>query len=167
MVDMNLIYKSNSEHLKAEDLGNQFYTLTINSADVREFENGDRKIVLQFLETEKTLPLNVTNARAIADMYGQDTDQWVRRQIMLFSMMVSFQDKMVPGIRIRAPQQPQGFTSGLPAQQPQGQPMNQPVQQPPAGGWTEANPPPLGQPVNNTQASHSPLAKDLDDEIPF
>lgn len=105
MVDINLIYKSNSDYMKAEDIGTNMWTMTIANADLKEFDNGDRKIVLQFDDFDKSLPLNVTNARAIADLYGGDTDKWVGRQIMLFTMPVDYQGKMVQAVRVRAPQQ--------------------------------------------------------------
>ncbi len=105
MVDINLIYKNNSDYMKAEDIGTNMWTMTITSADLKEFDNGDRKIVLQFEDFDKSLPLNVTNARAIADLYGGDTDKWSGRQIMLFTMPVDYQGKMVQAVRVRAPQQ--------------------------------------------------------------
>lgn len=154
-MDMNLIYKSNSDHLQAEEIGQQMWIVTIQKIEIKEFEEGKQKLVLSFAETSKTLPLNVTNARAISELYGPDTDQWMLRQIMLFTMMVDFAGKAVLGIRIRAPQQqqpvqPAGFASSLPAQVPPQQIFTQPgsqprpgaPQQPPAGGYDERNPPP-------------------------
>lgn len=105
MVDINTIYKSNSDYLKAEDIGSEMWTVTIYSADVKTWDNGDRKVVLEFNELEnKAMPLNVTNSRAIADIYGGDTDNWIGKEIMLFTMPVDYQGKMVQAIRIRAPQ---------------------------------------------------------------
>lgn len=104
MVDISSIYKSNSDYLKAEDIGQNMWTMTVATADVKEFDNGDRKIVLTFDDFDKVLPLNATNARAISDIYGKDTEQWIGKEIMLFTMPVDFQGKMVQAIRIRAPQ---------------------------------------------------------------
>ncbi len=126
MVDINLIYKSNSDYMKAEDIGTNMWTMTIASADLKEFDNGDRKIVLQFEDFDKSLPLNVTNARAIADLYGGDTDKWSGRQIMLFTMPVDYQGKMVQAVRVRAPQQ---------QTRPQSRSGN-------GGSFNERNPPP-------------------------
>lgn len=118
MTDINEIYKSNSDNIKAEDIGNNMWTMTIKSADVKSFDNGaERKIVLTFHEWDKSLPLNVTNARAIADMYGHNSNAWVGRQIMLFSMPVKFQDRMVNAVRIRAPAQHGGPVQNGPVQQ--------------------------------------------------
>ncbi len=112
MVDVNEMYKSNSEYLKAEDLGSSMPTLTIQASDVKHFDNGDSKLVLQFAETEKTMPLNMTNARAIAELHGNNSDGWAGKRIMLFTMTVDFQGRQVPAIRIRAPAPAQ---QGLPA----------------------------------------------------
>lgn len=103
MVDINEVYKSQSDYIKAEDIGHQMWTFTIRTADVKTFDNGDSKIVLTFDEWDKGLPLNVTNARAIADLYGHNSNAWIGKQIMLFSMPVKFQDRMVDAVRIRAP----------------------------------------------------------------
>lgn len=118
MTDINEIYKSNSDNIKAEDIGNNMWTMTIKSADVKSFDNGaERKIVLTFHEWDKQLPLNVTNARAIADMHGHNSNGWIGKQIMLFSMPVKFQDRMVNAVRIRAPAQASGPMQSGPQQQ--------------------------------------------------
>lgn len=144
MVDINEIYKSNSDNIKAEDIGNNMWTMTIKSAEVKEFKDEkkgiERKLVLTFNEWDKGLPLNVTNARAIADLYGHNSNDWVGRQIMLFTMTVDFGGKPTLGIRVRAPAQPGGPT--------QPSPMSSPIQnspQRPLGPtpvYNEMNPPP-------------------------
>lgn len=131
MVDINDIYKSNSEYMKAEDIGNDMWTFTIKTADVKEFQDGDRKLVLSFNEWEKSLPLNATNARAVADLYGHNSNAWIGQQIMLFSMPVKFQDRMVNAIRIRAPMR-QG-------QPPQPAPAQASHQRPLAQGYADAS----------------------------
>jgi hypothetical protein len=103
MAHIDLIYKSNSSYLKAEDIGTDMPTFTMTSADVKTFDDGSAKVVVEFSETDKILPLNKTNATAIADLYGLDTDAWVNRQIMLFTMPVEFNGKMVQAIRVRGP----------------------------------------------------------------
>lgn len=136
MVDIGMIYKSNSDYLKAEDIGSDMWTMTIATADVKEFDNGDRKLVLSFDDYDKTLPLNVTNARAIGDLYGTNTEGWAGQQIMLFTMPVDFQGKMVQAIRVRAPQRQ---TAPPRRQSPQA-----PLTPPPGrkGGYDDRNPPP-------------------------
>jgi hypothetical protein len=160
MVDVNDIYKTNSDNIKAEDIGNNMWTLTIKTADVKEFKNkegqSERKIVLTFAEWEKSLPLNKTNAQSIAGMYGHNSNAWPGNRVMLFTMMVDFGGKPTLGIRVRAPMQPGGPTQpGTPHQQAAPQrPLNQPQQQTP--------PPNFVQPVGPRE--FAPLE---DEEIPF
>lgn len=153
------VYGSQNEYLKPEDVGQQFWTLTIRMFEVKKFNDGTSKIILTFTEWDKSLPLNVTNARAISDLYGHNPNGWVGRQIMLFTTMASFQGRPVLAIRIRAPQQmgqqqpqqfqqhapveahpvprqpgqmqPQANTGYNPAQQSPQRPLNQPQTLPP------------------------------------
>lgn len=97
------IYKSDSEYLKAEDIGNAMPTVTIQTVDLKDFGNGDQKLVLHFIGKEKCLPLNKTNAGTMQALYGDDTDQWCNRQVMLFTMPVDFNGKKTMAIRLRAP----------------------------------------------------------------
>jgi len=164
MVNVNTVFPT--KYVKAQDVNGSIGVI-IRSA-VMEQLGDEYKLVVYFEGHEKGMVLNKTNANNLSNLYGPESDGWIGKPMTLVSTFVDFQGQSTPALRLHPPkQQQQAFASGLPQQQPQGQPMNQPVQQPPVGGYTEINPPPLGQPVNNTQASHSPLAKDLDDEIPF
>lgn len=128
MVDSSMMYKSNSENLTAEELGNNFWDVTISGVETASFDKGD-KLVLSFHDTPKKLPLNKTNWKAISSIYGFETDAWINKKIVLFSMPVDFQGKQVLGIRIRAPQ-------AAPVQQSPTQPPQQ---------YDERNPPPINQ----------------------
>lgn len=101
--NINEVYQSNSDHLKSEDIGNGMPTFTITNVEPKDFDNGDRKLIASFLETDKTLVLNATNARAIGELYTPDTDNWNGKKIMLFTMPVEFNGKQTMGIRVRAP----------------------------------------------------------------
>lgn len=143
--DVNEIYQSNSDFLKADDIGNNFWTMTIRDVEMKAFDNGERKLAIAFEDHDKTLLLNMTNARAISDLYGGGTDHWIGRQIMLFTMPVDYQGKKVNAIRVRAPA-PQGGPQ--PAQQSHQRPLNNGQQQSYAtasGGsaaYDDRNPPP-------------------------
>lgn len=138
--NVNDIYQSNSDFLKAEDIGNNFWTMTIKSVEMKAFDNGERKLALTFTELDRNLLLNMTNARAISDLYGAGTDGWIGKQIMLFTMPVDYQGKKVNAIRVRGPA-PQASPQPVPQQH------NAPQQSYAAasGGtaaYTEMNPPP-------------------------
>lgn len=65
----------------------------------------DLKWALHFEEVEKPLVLNSTNGQLIAQITGsEDTDGWPGKYIVLYKdPNVSFQGKLIGGIRVRAP----------------------------------------------------------------
>lgn len=148
MVDINTIYKSNSDYIKAEDIGDEMWTVTILAADTKDFDNGDRKVVLSFHEFDKVMPLNVTNARSVGDLYGTNTDGWLNKPIMLFTMPVTYEGKTVRGIRIRGVPQQQRQPVQNVRQMPQSAPrpvvqqqsFQRPIQNAPV--YDDRNPPP-------------------------
>ena len=107
MPSINQYYQNESEYLKAADLmpGKKF-NMTITGNSITEFEDNGikkRKIVLHFSQTDKKLTLNKTNGTAIAHVYGDEVDNWAGKNIFIFSVKVSFADKMVDAIRIEMP----------------------------------------------------------------
>lgn len=115
------IYQSNSDFLKADDIGANFWTVVIRSVDMKNFDDGSRKLFIMFDELDKGLVLNKTNADMIGDLYGKDTDGWIGQQIMLFTAPVDYQGKKVQAIRVRAP---------APVQHPGRQQFNSPLTSP-------------------------------------
>lgn len=98
------IYKSGSEKLKAEDLNGQTVPLTIEGVEVVDFgEQGkpEPKLVLSFVGKEKTLVLNRTNAQTIAAQLGSDSDQWLGHPIKIYPTKTSFGGKTVDCIRVK------------------------------------------------------------------
>lgn len=99
-----------SKYLKADidvpdfEQGGVTYTIShAESGDVGTADNPDYKPVLYFEETEKGLVLNKTNASTLTTMFGtDDTDDWIGKQIKLYSKDVEYQGKMVRGIRVNS-----------------------------------------------------------------
>lgn len=143
--NINDVYQSNSDFLKADDIGSNFWTATIAAVEMKAFDNGERKLAINFQELDKALLLNMTNARAVSDLYGGDTDHWIGRQVMLFTMPVDYQGKKVNAIRVRGPAPAQN----QPLQNSHQRPLNSGSQQSyaQASGGTAAyddrNPPPV------------------------
>jgi len=133
-----------SQYLKSADLQGRTVTVTIDRYTIEDVGD-DRKPILYFVGKDKGLVLNKTNANEIAFTCGDDMDDWIGQKIELFSMMVSFQGKNMPGLRVRVPRQPQ---QKMPSNGTAGAAQNY---QAPA---SDRNPPPQ-------------TAVDLDDEIPF
>ena len=91
-----------SKYLKAADLkGREVRVIMANTE--REKVGDDFKPVLYFKGNEKGLCLNKTNANTIGDAYGDDSEDWFDHPLILFSVMVDFQGKVQPAIRVRVP----------------------------------------------------------------
>ena len=98
-----------SKWLKAADLGGGSVTVTIDRV-VMEDLSGDgteEKPVVYFQGKSKGLALNKTNSGMIVSAYGDETDDWTGKDIILFSTQVPFQGRMVDAIRVSLPQQPE------------------------------------------------------------
>jgi len=116
MTNVNEMYPSSSQYLKADDLKNREVTVTIASNEIAEFDNG-KKVVLKFSGKEKGLTLNKTNAMKIADAYGDDVEGWKGKEIIMYPDKTDFGGKMVDCIRVRMPLQSAGggdFSDDIP-----------------------------------------------------
>ena len=91
-----------SNYLKSDDLQGRDVTVVIATAEFGMLGE-DRKLVLTFQGKKKSMVCNKTNANRIAYMYGDDTDDWVGKEIILTSEFVEFQGKTVKGLRVKAP----------------------------------------------------------------
>ncbi len=91
-----------SRWLKATDI-NAPTLATIKSVVIEEIASDEDKPVLNFCGNLKPLILNRTNCLSIGELYGEDTDDWTGKAVVLFSTKVQFQSRLVDAIRIRAP----------------------------------------------------------------
>ena len=99
---MNINEQFTSKYLKASDLQGRDVTVKMGRVE-QEKIGDDQKLILYFQGKERGMVLNRTNANAIADVYGGETNDWYGQTIILFEQMVDFQGKRVPGLRVRAP----------------------------------------------------------------
>ena len=73
----------------------------------KEDAEPEYKCACKFAEFEKPMILNVTNIRIAEKALGEDTDQWIGKEIELyFDENVSFGGELVGGLRFRRKQQP-------------------------------------------------------------
>jgi arabinogalactan endo-1,4-beta-galactosidase len=91
-----------SKYLKAADLQGREVRVIMANVETEKLGDDD-KPVLYFKGKEKGVVLNRTNSSAIADAYGDDTEDWFDQPLILFSVMVDFQGKVGPAIRCRVP----------------------------------------------------------------
>lgn len=110
MPDYRRMY-DDKEHLYAYDLLGREATVQIEKCERGELvgERGkkSKKPMLKFVDKEKKLALNKTNGKAIATMYGKDTDNWIGKWITIFPTTTEFGGEVVDCIRVR-PQVPEG-----------------------------------------------------------
>ena len=91
--------------LATEDIHEET-TVTIESIEVGEFsgENGKvKKLIFSFTDLPARLAVNTENAKVLIDKFGDETDGWLGKKIVLFvDPTVKFRNKTVGGIRIKA-----------------------------------------------------------------
>jgi hypothetical protein len=142
---------SESKYIGKEDLehfpGGLIVTIAGWTKENIGVETKEEKYVLHFKEDIKPLILKPTIGEQIAYVTGSDDlDEWKGKPIVLWvDPNVSFQGKMVGGVRVKVPEQPQA----APAQAPQPQ---QPQQAAPAKQYDERNPPPVDAAGNPKKA---------------
>jgi len=91
-----------SEYLRAADLQGRNIRVTISHVEMRDVGD-DNKPVLFFQGKEKGVVMNKTNSNNISAAYGDDTDGWGGKEVVLYEAMVDFQGRSVAAIRIRPP----------------------------------------------------------------
>lgn len=92
------------------DLGGKDRTVVISDVKAETISNGkqkNKKPVISFKGAEKRFLANVTTAKCIAAMYGNNTDAWIGKAITLYPTQVDFGGKTVDAIRVR-PTVPRG-----------------------------------------------------------
>lgn len=147
----NISEMRESKFLKKEDVGRgTLGTITgvVQMNVAMEGAGKEMKWCLQFSEIDKPLVLNSTNIQLCANICGsEDTDHWIGKRVVLYmDPNVSYQGKLIGGIRLRAPK----TTTTLP-----------PVPPPPAL-------PPAPALVYSQPLPSDPIPGELtDDDIPF
>lgn len=93
-----------SKYIKASDL--QGRRVKVQMAFVQQEEMGDdRKPVVYFAGKEKGLVLNVTRWNCIADLYGDESDDWTGKFVVLAPGKTNYQGKRVDCIDVYPPDQ--------------------------------------------------------------
>jgi hypothetical protein len=98
-----------SRFLNADDLNGGERKFKIKNVTVEEVGKED-KLIVWFTNSKKGLVLNKTNNRVLREKFGDDVAGWKEQIIILFSMMVPFQGRMTPGLRVRIPPPRQAST---------------------------------------------------------
>ena len=109
-----------SNFLKANDLNGErkFRIKLVTEEDIGTGANKEKKLVVWFTNDDRGLVLNKTNNRVLRGAFGDDTAGWAGKIIVLFSMMVPMQGKMVAGLRVRIPPPKQAGTTAAATKPP-------------------------------------------------
>jgi hypothetical protein len=96
-----------SKYLKYTDLQGKPTVMAIEGAVLETLKSPEGKtqdkVVLYFAGAKKSLPLNVTNFDAVADICGADTDDWPGCRIEIYPSKTQMAGKTVDCIRVRPP----------------------------------------------------------------
>jgi hypothetical protein len=105
-----------SKYVTAADLGGKPLTLTIKGVTLEEMvTHSNQKVqkpVVWFEKAGKGFVINLTNARIIAALYGDETDGWTGKRITIYPTRVRAFGEMQDAIRVREeiPAQPRATT---------------------------------------------------------
>lgn len=97
-----------SKYLTAGDLKGKSWNLVIESVQkesMRSYAGAEpeSKLVVFFEKSKKGLVLNKTNAFAIAEISGPETDAWKGKTVQLYPTKVQAFGDQVDAIRVREP----------------------------------------------------------------
>lgn len=136
-----------SDWMKVDDVGGGTLDLIIGRVVKEQLQNGEEKPVVHWKgDTQKPLILNRTNFDLIADLHGDDTDDWKDKPIRLYAGRTQYQGTPMLGIRVRE------------ATTPKASPTN--------GGRPQA-PAAVRKPAPTKVNPSAAVAEELNDEIPF
>src|SRR5262245_22649845 len=94
-----------AEHMGAWDLdGDRIVTITKVDPGTVGGQKGrkkEKKAILHFREFPRPMVCNVTNAKAIAGMYGVHVEKWIGKRITLYPTTTTFGSETVDCIRVR------------------------------------------------------------------
>lgn len=104
-----------SKFLRKEDF-DEDRVMTIKGVKLEDVGNqGEQRWVVHFREVDKGMVLNITSIRVLEGAYGDDSDGWIGKRVMVYvDPNVSFQGRVVGGLRLRAPKK----TAAAPAPTP-------------------------------------------------
>jgi hypothetical protein len=102
--------------------------------------NRQKKLVVWFTNDTKGLVLNRTNNRTIRGAYGDNTDGWIGKLIVLFRTKADFGGELVDALRVRIPPPKQAKASQAPPSQEAAKPAAATKPAPAASPEPEADP---------------------------
>lgn len=93
-----------SKYIKSDEIQGRQVTLTISHVVMEDVGMGTdlkRKPICYFQGQEKGLVLNVTNRLMMKEAFGDETDNWTGKKVILYTEPTMFQGKPVRGLRVK------------------------------------------------------------------
>lgn len=115
-VQMDINEYLGGDHLRREDVPKPIL-VTVTDVTVKEFDNPpEKKAVLHFEETERSLVANKTNLKIAKSVFGtSETQHWKGKKIVVYDdPNIFFAGKQTGGLRLRAPKTAQGPQEDVP-----------------------------------------------------
>jgi hypothetical protein len=127
-----------SKYIRATDIGDGEWPLTIVQTRMEKVGQDDTKPVMRFKEISSGLVLNGTNWDTLATAYGEESDGWNGKTVILYAAETTMKGKPALGTRIKTP-----------------------------GSNTAAKPKLVAAAGGKSKPALTGAKSDLDDEIPF
>jgi len=115
-------------YLSGDDLDDEVI-VTIDRVVMESFRDPrtrveTRKPVMYFQRAKRGLIVNRTNWRTVADLYGDESDNWTGKRIVLAPAMVDAYGKQTKAVRVRStrPTEPRLTNTSAPVEAPQAPP---------------------------------------------
>lgn len=92
-----------SKYLKAADLEGDTTVVMegVKTETLKKKDGSEEDKPVLLLNEQKPLVMNVTNANAIASIYGSETDDWIGKEVVLYAVEVTAFGETTEAIRVR------------------------------------------------------------------
>ena len=97
---MNVLEMYRSNYMKSDSLNGQAFCFTITDCSAEKVGEGEKRLVLAFLEVSSLMILDRTNTNMLAELYGQETSEWIGKVIKLAPSTTLFLGQVVKYVRI-------------------------------------------------------------------
>ena len=131
-IDATEFTKSKRLHGSDLQLG-QPVEVTLAAVGIEQFDDGTRRLTVEFLETEQTLTLNKSQTTSMIQLFGANTAGWAGQRIALTAVPSSYAGKPTILVTRAAPVMPPTVNGQPMAAAPQPPAADNPWTQPTAG----------------------------------
>ena len=97
-MNVHEMYRSN--YMKSDSLNGQAFCFTITECSAEKVGEGEKRLVLAFLEASSLMILDRTNTNMLAELYGPETSEWIGKVIKLAPSTTLFLGQVVKYVRI-------------------------------------------------------------------